>query len=353
MKKRILIKFILPVVAILLTSIYFSCSSPNEPVSLTPGRRDYTWTVDTLSGPWDPIFRLWGSSPTDVWAITSGGDIRNSIYHFDGTRWTTGKYIIHYGLFSIYGFSQNNVYIGAQNRIYRFDGVSWKETAVLTKDGHDYDIVFDNMWGESLWGPPTALFAFGAYPDDKGLANNSVIALFNFRDNKWSMLNTNGLKGIVEQLFRNKSDYKIYLQVIKYSQTFDTTFIYEYNQGNYTKLYSTIWDKYWATISIINNEVYFVLNDQIARRSNDQFQTILTLSGTNFYHHIWGRNSKDIFLEMTDGLAHYNGNDVKYLFQFNRLKGQIWGAALFEKEVFFLANEPQTSLSLIYHGKLK
>lgn len=353
MEKRILIKIILPVVTILLLITYFSCKSPVGPVDLTPGRRDYTWTVDTLSGPWDPIYRIWGSSPTDLWAITSGGDIRNSIYHFDGTRWTTGKYIIHYGLFSIYGFSQNNVYIGAQNRIYRFDGVSWKETAVLTKDGHDYDIVFDNMWGESLWGPPTALFAFGAYPDDKGLANNSVIALFNFRDNKWSMLNTNGLKGIVEELYRNKPDNRIYLRVIKYSNTFDSTFIYEYNNpGKYTELYKTILSNQGAYLSLINGEVYFVLKTEIATRIGNRFQAILKLDGTNFSGGIWGRNLKDIFLTMTDGLAHYNGNDIKYLFHFDKPNTYTSGAVLFDKEVFFLVYEFQTSLSLIYHGKL-
>jgi len=37
----------------------------------------------------------------------------------------------------------------------------------------------------------------------------------------------------------------------------------------------------------------------------------------NFYQRMWGRNSKDIFLLMTDGLAHYNGTDIEYLFYFN------------------------------------
>jgi hypothetical protein len=167
------------------------------------------------------------------------------------------------------------------------------------------------------------------------------------------MLNTDGLKGIIGKLYKNKNEQIIYLQAIKASETYDTTFIYKYNQGKYTKLYSAMWDKYWASISLINNEVYFILSDEIATRINDQFKTILRLGNTNFYEHIWGRNSKDIFLEMTDGLAHYDGNDIKYLFHFNRQpKTQIWEAVLFDQEVFFLVNEGTTNLSLIYHGKL-
>ena len=229
-------------------------------------------------------------------------------------------------------------------RIWHFDGSIWQQIAELSKDGSN-QVVFDNMWGESQ----NSLYAFGAYTDEQGLANNSVIA--HFTNNKWNMLNTEGLKGIVEHLYKNSPDNKIYMQVIKYSNTFDTTFIYEYNQGNYTKLYSTIWDKYWANVSLINNEVYYVLRDKIAKRVDNQFRMVLKLDGTSFYERIWGRNSNDIFLEMTDGLAHYNGSNIEYLFHFNKPRTQIWGAALFDKEVFFLVSEP--SLNLIYHGKLK
>ena len=129
-------------------------------------------------------------------------------------------------------------------------------------------------------------------------------------------------------------------------------------QGKYTELYSNIWTKgLQADISLINREVYFILGNQIAIRVNNQFKTILNVDNPNFYQRIWGRNSKDIFLLMTDGLAHYNGTDVKYLFHFTlgdvKPWTQIYGAALFEKDIFFLVDEPPTHLTLIYHGVLK
>lgn len=346
MNTKNMIKIILPVSVILISSIYFSCQSPTGPDDITPGRRDYVWTVDTLNYPYDTMYRMWGSSPTDVWT-TSSGDHDKSISHFNGVNWTS------YGVarmnvpHSIYGFASDNVYVGSGGGgIWNFNGSNWTNVANLTKDGHS-DIVFDNMWGASSMD----VYATGAYGDTNGLANKSVIA--HLANGKWEIINTDGLNGIVEHLYKNSMDGNIYLQVIKFSNTYDSTFIYEYNQGNYTKLYSTIWDKYWATISLINNKVYFVLRSEIASRVDNRFQTVLKLDNTNFYKRIWGRNTMDIFLLMTDGLAHYNGSNIEYLFHFNKPRTQIFGSALFNNEVFFLVYESQTNLNLIYHGKLK
>ena len=133
------------------------------------------------------------------------------------------------------------------------------------------------------------------------------------------MFNTNGIKGIVEHLYKNGLDNKIYLRLTKIGDatTFDSTIIYEYMNNKYINLYSSIESKgLQADISLINNEVYFVLGNKIAIRRNNQFQTIITVDNPNFYQRIWGRNSKDIFLLMTDGLAHYDGSDIEYLFYF-------------------------------------
>ena len=109
-----------------------------------------------------------------------------------------------------------------------------------------------------------------------------------------------------------------------------------------------------ADISLINGQVYFILGDQIAVRENNQFKTILNVDNPNFYQRIWGRNSKDIFLLMTDGLAHYNGSDIQYLFHFNQMPGRKFTEQRFLKMMyFFYVYEGSTNLNLIYHGKLK
>lgn len=346
------------VFALLLVSTFFLISCKDNGVGPRPedkpGRRDYVWTVDTIRT-FNPIYRMWGSAPNDVWAITVG-TFTEDIYHFDGIKWSAGQYVLPnpYSPHSIFGFAGNDIYIGAQNRICHFDGSNWKEIATLTKDEHSYDIVLDNIWGIST----NDLYAFGAFPDEEGYFNKSVIAHYSF--GKWETLNTDKLNGIVERLYMNLPDNKIYLRLTKIggSKFIDSTIIYEYKKDRYYPIYSNIEAQgLQADLSLINGEVYFILGKRIAKRIDNQFHTVLNIDDPNFYQRIWGRNSKDIFLLMTDGLAHYNGTDLEYLFHFTHGNEkpwtQIYGAALFEKEVFFTVDEPTTNLELIYHGKLK
>ena len=345
-------------ILILLSSCNNNPLIPSEIKPDLPGSRNYNWTVDTLLN-YAYMNKLWGSSPTDVWAIGQpGADYNHSIWHFNGSRWTSDGVFRLFSPHSIYGFSADKIWIGGGGgQILQRLGNFWIKAANLTKDGHN-DIVFDNMWGESL----NEIYAYGAYPDANNLFNKSVIA--HFDGGTWSMLNTDGLQGIVERFYKNKSDGKYYVQTYRIGggQFVDSTLIYEYSPPGiipfprYKRIYGSLNSKgQQADISIIDGEVYFVLGNEIAKRSNDQFQTFLKVNNSNFYQRIWGKNSKDIFLLMTDGLAHYNGTDIEYLFHFNKPKTQIYigGGALFEKEVFFLADEASTGLYLIYHGVLK
>ena len=354
MKTNRIMKFVFPVLVFVLTSAYFSCDNPTGPIEDTPGRRDYTWTVDTLNIEY-PAYKIWGSSPSDVWSINTSPDLSHSFWLYDGNKWSTDGVFRLISPHALFGFARNNVFAGGDTdgRIWHFDGNSWEQIAVLTKPGTRF-VGLENIWGESA----NDFYAVGAGPDDKDYANFSVIA--HFTNNEWDMLNTDSLIGNVVHLYKNKPDNKIYLRLTKIGGTefIDSTIVYEYNQGKYTELYGNIESiGLQCDISLINGEVYFILGNRIAKRVNDQFQTVLQVNNPKFYQRIWGRNSNDIFLLMTDGLAHYNGSDVEYLFHFtypdDKPSTQIFGAAIFEKEAFFTVYEPPTHLKLIYHGKLK
>ncbi|MBU1095282.1 MAG: hypothetical protein KKB34_02275 [Bacteroidetes bacterium] len=332
--------------------LVISCDdTTNGPEEPPPGFRDYIWTIDTLDT-YAPFYRMWGSSPSDVWAINSG-DADETIFHYDGNEWSTDGKSRRVRPHSIWGFSDENVWIGGSDgAIWHYSVYFWSENVVFRKDGNR-QIVFDNMWGDA----PNNLYAFGGYADDRGAYNNSVIA--HYSGNEWAMLNTDGLTGIVERYYKNKSDGKRYLQTYRLGggEYNDSTLIYEHNQNEYKKIYGNIWTKGLQTdLSLINGEVYFVMGSRIAKRVNNQFRTIITVDNPEFYQRIWGRSMNDIFLLMTDGLVHYNGNDMEYLFQFSNPNTkpwtQIYGAAIFEKEIFFTVYEPPTDLKLIYHGKI-
>ena len=319
------------------------------PPDTTPGRRDYTWTIDTLAYTYTVFYRLWAGSPTDVWVTGGGGYWGDQILHYDGTKWNTGiaeQYKEYYSPGGIYGFAGNDIYLGTLNGgIWYYDGISFKQIAVPTKDGHR-DIAFNNLWGASSYD----VYAFGAYPDEIGYFNHTVIT--HFYKGNWDMLDTDGLYGVVGHLYSNWFDRRIYLQVIGGRNYNDSTTIYEYVEGKYNKLYSNVWVQgLQADISLIQHEVYFIIGDSILTRRNGQFQNVTIVNNPNFYQRVWGRTSKDIFLMMVDGLAHYDGTDVQYLFHYG-LHTQVAGAALFDKDVVFLIVD-QTGLNLIYHGHLK
>ena len=343
MRKRILLITVF-IILLLLQCIKENLTEP-EP---EPGRRDYTWTIDTIKS-YDYIYRSWGSSPSDIWAVTVGGDLYHSFFHFNGNTWTTDGVFRLISPSSIWGFSKDDIYIGGGGgKIWHYNGKNWQEMIKLTKDGRS-DIVFDNMWGAS----PKDIYATGAYADDRGYANNSVIAHYN---GSWSMLDTDGLNGIVEHFFRNNGDNKFYIRTSRIGggEFIDSTLIYSYSHKKYEKIYASLEMKgLQADLSLIDGHVYFVLGNEIAKRNNNQFETFLQINDPDFYQQIWGRNSKDIFLFMTNGIAHYNGNDIIYLFYFNHPRTYITGVSFFDNEVFFIIGESQTNLSLCYHGILK
>ena len=338
--------------SIYLCLIIITTSSCNYNPVITeaqPGRRDYTWTIDTLNI-YYPSYKIWGSSPTDVYSI-NGSDFSHGIWHYEGHMWSTDGISRNILPHAIFGFSYNNIYIGGSNggEIWRFDGKNWSQFAELTKAGQSF-VAFENIWGSS----PNDFFAVGSGPDNKGYFNNSVIA--HFTNNEWEILNTDEIKGDVVHLYKNQTDSKTYLRLTRIGggEFADSTIIYEYTLGKYNELYSSVQAiGIQADISLINGEVYFILGDKVAERINNQFQIVLQVDNPNFCQRIWGRSSIDIFLLMTDGLVHYNGSDMQYLFKFDKQGTQIYDAAIFEKEVFFVAYEAQDNIKIIYHGKLK
>ena len=68
-----------------------SCKhNPVEPGINEPGRRDYTWTRDTLRADelgFEFLSGIWGASPNDVWVIGGDATYVNKVWHYDGSTW--------------------------------------------------------------------------------------------------------------------------------------------------------------------------------------------------------------------------------------------------------------------------
>ena len=109
----------------------------------------------------------------------------------------------------------------------------------------------------------------------------------------------------------------------------------------------------WASLFTINGKVYFVITNDVYRYVNGMLIKVFTIDRENFDFQICGRNESDLFLSMKDGLAHYNGTDIKYLYRFPKYSFMLMkNAVLFEKEVFFCGTTRTDFSNLVLHGVL-
>lgn len=312
-----------------------------------PGRRDYVWTVDTLAIPFMSFGRIWGSDTYDLWIVGPGGDLDKTIYHFDGVSWKQFGKSRPFSPLSVWGFGKNNVWFGGrEGKIWHYDGNVLRENK-LFETTRDKNIGFQEIWGDS----PTNIFAAGYSGDEQ----NRIAVIAHYDGIKWELTDFTELKKYDFLRIRRASANKYYLLAIKDEpQTGDLLSIWEYEGGTKIKLIyeGKLGLLTTAFIQKINNEMYFVIGNTINMYSNSKFNQLLQVNFSNFDTQIFGRNKKDIFLRMLDGIAHYNGNDIEYLFRFHE-RISITDAFLFENEVFFLALDLTNGNDLIFHGKLK
>jgi len=132
------------------------CHHSTQPTPPPKDPRTYSWTMDTiiatgnLSGAGElqtEIMGVWGSSATDVYAVGGNSGTQESIFHFDGTRWTQLNPFRNlrtnqrtFQLDAIVGFSSTDIWIsGAEfydnpspppnfldsSAVFHFDGAVW------------------------------------------------------------------------------------------------------------------------------------------------------------------------------------------------------------------------------------
>jgi hypothetical protein len=330
---------------IYLFSVLVSCNrNPTEPEP-QPGRRDYVWTVDTLIIPFTYLQGIAGSGPDDVWAVGPGGDLDKTIYHYDGVKWKNDGVPRIISPLSVCSFSKNNVWLGGrEGHIWHYDGISWKENIWFKKT--NWDIGFQAIWGDT----PGEIYATG-YADSSDVWKGIILRFngYNWVEQKIPFLTYNFLRirrGINEST-------KYYLLGSGVIGT-DTDALFEFDGQKIKSIYEAKYSpSTWMTIQSIGSKMYFVTGNKINKYINNQLIPIAQINDSMFGCQIFGRSENDIFLKMLNGIAHYNGNDVQYLYNFPYRAYSISDAVVFEKDVFFLANDFNNGLNLIFHGQLK
>ncbi len=330
----------------LLAPTLFSCDFFNETEELKPGRRDYTWTVDTVKVFSTYLMKMWASSPTDVWAVGHGGDLSDDIWHYDGNKWSTDGISRLINPWCIYGFSENDVWIGGQDgMIWHYDGKIWEKSLFYKEETNYifYDIIFMDIWGEN----PDDIYAVGLADS----SNVRISIMMHYNGTNWSRVNVEIPNGTPMKIRKgdNSSNYYIWNYIRNSGQ--DSTKFFQFDGKYFSEIYSDI--NLAQTLTLIDDEVLFNFDKGAYAYNNSTFVQIAKNPLPNSWDAIYGRNKKDLIWAMSDGLTHYNGTNFEYILNFENKS--LSDGIVFEKEVFFVANDfyNNNANNLIYHGVLK
>lgn len=342
-------KICLAVISLTLLSLNTCDENPVNGDNIKPGRRDYIWIMDTLNTYANRIQSIWGSSPDNVWACGPGG-LSNTerLWHFDGIRWEKYQQGLSLSPECIYGFAENNIWIGGNDgKIFQFNGSSWNQRFMITRQ----DTV--GNWVNDIWGnKPNDIYALGrAYVDQEPLPRSFIL---HYNGTIWKEVYFSSKQ---EQYFRiRKVNDQSYLFALILTQTVepDTLIFYKSKSNNLSEIYRNSLDKIvFGNLSQLGNDIYFLIGQDLKQYVNGNFQIVISFNESMFGYQASGRNKKDIFLRMKDGIAHYNGDNVEYLYHFsNNYTSTLNEPIIMENDVFYAVHDNQNDLNLILRGKL-
>jgi hypothetical protein len=339
--------------------------SDNKP--FVPGKRIYTWSIDTLFNEWGEqttLYDIWGSSPTNIYAVGHDAGFKGTMWHYDGVRWSMvglvpaygGKISGAYELWRLFGFDSTNIYAVGE-RVYQtfsdkppyfldssfiihFDGKYWTEERLPRRYaglisiygmnpqriyvGENYGMIYqydgkawtaDSSAKKLLNGDAKAVCGFTS--NAEWLLASTVTRdnsggpdrynMLNFQDNRWNLLDT-FVVGV-------------------------TT-------------YELIWGLFLKSLS--NGTIVSPGGQALHRFSNGSWTKIY--QGSETLYRIFEKREGHTFITgYKKTLIHYNGIDwasVKVPYDIDM---EFWGVWLTDEEVFIVANDGIRSYVL--HGK--
>jgi hypothetical protein len=323
---------------------YESCSNPAGPGNSTAGRRDYTWTVDTIKTV-EPmnLVRIGGISPTNVWAVASTGNPGLTIWHYDGSRWGCDSLGRPFYPWAIIGFSSNEVWIGNTNStIWKYDGSQWQLYDEYNVAGYDKTWImnFDGTASNNIYAVGSANKLDGS--DYRG-------TIIHYDGISWKFANLPYIKiGFADGKIDQGSGVLI-LEGTVYNTTGWINKVHAWDGDTLKEIYSGY---SYANVGSVNHEVLVSIDQKIYKYSNSQLVLWKDLSGTDYSGKIWcGRSENDFFICSSTGMGHYNGTDFQTIYKTNLT---MEGGYVFDKDVFFIfADQNNIGINTVVHGKLK
>jgi hypothetical protein len=345
--------------------MFGSCRNNSVGPLISPGSRNYSWTMDTIRTEFNILTGFWGSSPNDVWAGGGGGTPDNYLWHFDGTKWIAWLQYHPQRPWStamaIFGFATNDVWMGGQAfsdpgaGLAHWNGTEWGEYYHYEVQGATV-VKINDIWGDR----PNNVYAMGTalYPDSTNTSCGFILhyngltwqqVLKGDRGPQYHFLRMTGAGGVV-YLTEWREDLNDPPRV--------TESLYQLQGNQLMRIFSDSEDHVGMLVMTSINESPYVTmaappNSKIYMYSVGSLIEPFHIDSPKFEYLIGGRSNEDAFMSMSDGLGHFNGTDYAYLYTWARNSLSIQRRAVFDKEVFFtLLQVSSVTHSLILHGRL-
>lgn len=328
-----------------LFTILVSCNSnPTEPEP-QPGRRDYTWTADTIKAYYIDFNSIWGKTANDVWTVSSAGSVFENIYRYNGTKWYRETRTPIGNTVSLFGTDYNLWICCKDGRIWNYKNNVFSSSPQFNYE--DKEILFLFMAGRN----DNEIYACGG----KHLPYSRDGIIYKFNGDKWGLIQVIKNSGNLIRMMYSPVNSKYYILAYLDNEVVpDTVKIYEYEENKIKLILenSSNGDN-GTTINEVNGWLYVSIGNKIYRYYGGNLEEYLNVTLSNFGGQIWGRNKNDLFIRMFDGLVHYNGSDLQYILKFPSNITFGSPAIVLEKDIFLHAFDDKTGYNIIYHGQLK
>ncbi|MDP2860092.1 MAG: hypothetical protein Q8N98_00055 [bacterium] len=355
---------------LLCVSISFTLNScKDNPIAppLPADPRDFVWTVDTLDMPMNAIYSIWGSSPNDVWATGPGGAPGDGLLHYDGKQWIT--WFRHHPQAwqvagaALYGFAANDIWMGGQATsdvgagIWHWDGTKWGQYFNYNPEPGTYGFGgITNIWGSQ----PNDVYACGSVSHSRNLVPQTTSSrgiVLHYDGATWKEV-VKGDSGHQYGFLKIRGEQSnVYVQEERIDQQVgDSIIFYQLNGRQLNRIYpNAVNNPTWGNFGVITGKLIFWMGHDVYSYEGGAFVKQFSIDNPNFNQYLYGRSMKDIFIYMIDGLAHFNGTDIRYLYTWQLGKGtqNLNDAASFDNEVFICLFQGSPTMNMVLHGKLK
>jgi len=309
-------------------------SDDSEP---EPGSRNYIWVTEDVNGPFGFIYDFWGTAHNSLWVAAS-----SDLWYYNGEEWTEVEenQDFHCGTFeSIFGFTKDDIWVGCNDgRIHHFDGTSWKPSFRYDKEEFYLSSV-DGIWGTSS----DDMYATGyfVYKDTSGIYS----FLLHYDGRRWQEVLITDFEA---QFQRVRKDHNVYLYGLKEGpeQGGATDSLAVYSLG-FKGFIQEFIEPRSSTLRMnsVDDKIYYVIENTLYRLDYPGLTEVISFPESTEVYDILGRHKNDLIFPTNDGLMHYNGKDLEYIYDIELELFSGYRTFVVEDEIFVLIENIDQNVS--------